>query len=47
MPTLGIRLYAFEIQYVYTKYGLDTKGQKCKETSVLALEKCTVYEIKT
>jgi len=28
-PTQGIRLYALDIQYVCTEYGLNTKVQQC------------------
>jgi hypothetical protein len=42
MPTLGIILYALDIQFVYTEYGLDTIAQQYKETSELTLEYCNV-----
>jgi hypothetical protein len=46
MPSLKIRLYALSIQYDYTEYGLDTKGQQCEETSPLSLDQWSVYELK-
>jgi hypothetical protein len=46
-PTVRIRLYELDIQDVYTKYGLDTGDQQFEETSVLALDYCTFYELQT
>jgi hypothetical protein len=45
--TIGIRLYAYDIQYVYSEYALHTIVQQCAELYVMDLDKFTVHQIKT
>jgi hypothetical protein len=43
-PTLGIRLYAHDLHYVYSEYALHTKVQQCEETNVMDLDNCNAHE---